>query len=530
MAAGLPSATLLRRNEKAQTSVIGLPPKLLEQSSRRLRVLALQYAFIFFMSDPLVAIVFPDRRAAFISGPLGWLPSVASISAALVVAGLTANPRVSYARLLDIGLIFEVVGSFGIAAAQYLDPSRYADGPPWLGLSWVAVWMIWFTIIVPSPPRRALAAALASASAVPVMLAVAIANGAVPFQLSALRFVFVAVVPYALVVLVAYVGARIVYSLGTELKRAQELGSYRLVERLGQGGMGEVWRARHRLLARPAAIKLMRPEVLGGSSVERQSELRKRFEREAQATASLRSPHTIELYDFGVADDGSFYYVMEFLEGFDLETLVERFGPLQPERAIHLLIQVCESLGEAHAAGLIHRDIKPANVYVCRYGREVDFVKVLDFGLVKGGGDERTTELNLTRDHHAGGTPAFMAPEQVLGTSPVDARSDIYAIGCLAYWLVTGELVFAGRTAMETMLQHTQDPPVPPSRRTELAIPEGLDALILECLAKNPSDRPASVDVLAERLAAIRTASRWSYAWSHEWWNAHHAVDGAASR
>jgi serine/threonine-protein kinase len=167
---------------------------------------------------------------------------------------------------------------------------------------------------------------------------------------------------------------------------------------------------------------------------------------------------------------------------------------------------------------------------VCRYGREVDFVKVLDFGLVKAGGDERTTELNLTRDQHAGGTPAFMSPEQVLGTSPVDARSDIYAIGCLAYWLVTGELVFAGRTAMETMFQHTTNAPVPPSRRTELAIPEALDRLILDCLAKDPADRPASVDVLAERLGAIPTAERWSRASSREWWNAHHAVGSVVFR
>jgi serine/threonine protein kinase len=207
---------------------------------------------------------------------------------------------------------------------------------------------------------------------------------------------------------------------------------YQLVERLGEGGMGEVWRAKHRFLARPAAIKLMRPEVLGGSSVERQS-LSLLFEREAQATASMRSPHTIELYDFGVADDGAFYYVMEFLDGFDLQALIDRFGPIPPDRAVHLLKQVCHSLAEAHAEGLIHRDVKPANVYVCRHGREVDFVKVLDFGLVKSQNDALGSDITLSRDHSVGGTPSFMPPEQVLGDRPLDGRSDIYAVGCLAY-------------------------------------------------------------------------------------------------
>ena len=246
--------------------------------------------------------------------------------------------------------------------------------------------MLAYTVIVPSPPRRALVAALLSVSSVPIVVGLVMAFGPAVPAMDPVGFFFMLVLPYLLVVLMAYVGARVVYGLGAEVTRARELGSYRLEERLGAGGMGEVWRARHRLLARPAAIKLMRPEVLGGSSPERQSELQARFEREAQATASLRSPHTIELYDFGVSDDGAFYYVMELLDGFDLDTLVQKFGPVSEERAAHLLMQVCHSLAEAHEAGLVHRDIKPANVYVCRYGREVDFVKVLDFGLVKSHG------------------------------------------------------------------------------------------------------------------------------------------------
>ena len=285
--------------------------------------------------------------------------------------------------------------------------------------------------------------------------------------------------------------------------------------------MGEVWRAQHRLLARPAAVKLMRPEVLGGSSPERQSELHARFEREAQATASLRSPHTIELYDFGIADDGSLFYVMELLEGFDLETLVEQFGPMSAERAVHLLGQVCHSLAEAHAAGLIHRDIKPANVFVCRYGRDLDFVKVLDFGLVKPQYERPSAARQATTNHVLAGTPAFMSPEQALD-QPLDPRSDIYAVGCLAYWLITGQLVFTGRTVIETILQHKEGKPVPPSQRSELEIPEALDELILACLEKIPENRPQTADTVAARLMAIGTTAVWTPEHAGQWWDAHH--------
>jgi len=437
------------------------------------------------------------------------------------VAAVTWNRRIAVEIVLTLGLVFEVAASFGIAAAQFLDASRYAVAPPWAGLSWVAVWMSSFTVIIPSPPRRALAAALASAASVPLMVGFAMAMNLTSLRISAFRFFILLVLPYLLVVLIAYIGARVVYNLGAELNRARELGSYQLGERLGEGGMGEVWRAKHRFLARPAAIKLMRPEMLGGSSVERQS-LSLRFEREAQATASMRSPHTIELYDFGVADDGAFYYVMEFLDGFDLQALIDRFGPVPPERAVHLLTQVCHSLAEAHAEGLIHRDVKPANVYVCRHGREVDFVKVLDFGLVKSQNGTFGSDVMLSGDHSVGGTPSFMPPEQVLGDRPLDGRSDIYAVGCLAYWLVTGRLVFTGRTPMEIMLQHTQAKPVPPSQRTELQLSKAFDELIMSCLAKNPDDRPPTAEVLAARLTTVETMNAWTSEHARNWWDRHH--------
>ena len=302
-------------------------------------------------------------------------------------------------------------------------------------------------------------------------------------------------------------------------QEARSLGSYKLEELLGKGGMGEVWRATHQLLARQAAIKLIRPEALGGDADTRQIAMA-RFEREAQATASLRSPHTIEVYDFGVSDTGTFYCVMELLVGYDVQTLVERFGPLPVERVVYLLAQVCDSLSEAHAARLVHRDIKPSNIYVCRYGRQVDFVKVLDFGLVKRVRDfeHDRTQLQLTAPLAISGTPAFMAPEQVLGGADTDARTDLYAVGCVAFWLLTGRTVFQGSTVMQVLMKHVHDEPLPPSRYSELPVPAALDAVILRCLAKSPDDRPQSADELAETLTAACDPRTWTKARASEWW------------
>jgi len=514
--------SLFFRDEGLRGRDSGLPPDLLSQSARRLRVLALLYAFVFFMAAYFPALLFPEHRAHIFSSLVSWAPGVISIAIALVVAALTSNPRISVRVVMLIGLGFEVASSYGIAAAEFLDPIALNFNARWVGLSWVAVWTLLFTVVVPNSPSRTVIATLASVSAVPVVTGFVIANNTV-LGVTADKFFLALIFPYLLVVVMAYVGARVIYALGKEVTSARALGAYRLVERLGAGGMGEVWRANHYLLARPAAIKLVRPDFPGTSdSASRYRELQERLGREAQATAMMRSPHTIELYDFGLAKDGTFYYVMELLDGFDLETLIERFGPVPAERAIHLLIQVCDSLGEAHAEGLIHRDIKPANVYVCRHGREVDFVKVLDFGMVKSQRENSDAETQLTADHAICGTPAFMAPEQVLASSFVDGRTDLYAVGCLAYWLITGQLVFTGRTAMEILVQHTQAVPVRPSARTELEIPAKLDDVILTCLAKNPDDRPASADKLAEALTSIAAGSSWTTRRAQEWWNMHH--------
>jgi serine/threonine-protein kinase len=273
-------------------------------------------------------------------------------------------------------------------------------------------------------------------------------------------------------------GSRIIHNIGAELVRARELGSYTLEERLGRGGMGEVWRARHRMLARPAAVKIIRPEALDEDATKAQA-LLDRFEQEAQATASLRSPHTVQLYDFGRADDGTFYYVMELLQGLDLSTLVDKYGPQQPARVIHFLVQACRSLEEAHRTGLIHRDIKPANLFVCRYGTDDDFVKVLDFGLVKEVKARGEKTLQLTQQDVVLGTPGFMPPELALGEKNIDGRADLYALGCVAHWLLTGTMLFPDDSPMKILMKHVNETPVAPSRRSELAIPPELDALVL---------------------------------------------------
>jgi serine/threonine-protein kinase len=243
----------------------------------------------------------------------------------------------------------------------------------------------------------------------------------------------------------------------------------------------------------------------------------RRFEREAQVIARLRSPHTVELFDFGRADDGGFYYVMELLDGLDADSLIRRFGPLPPERVIYLLRQVCHSLSEAQACKLVHRDIKPANIYVCRYGEEYDFVKVLDFGIVGAVRDADVSTLMETGENRVRGTPAFIAPEQAMGKS-VDGRADIYATGCVAYWLLTGQLVFTADNAMGLLLQHANAAPAAPSTRTDQPIPAELDALVLSCLAKDPAKRPQSARELSLRLGELEGASAWTQDRAREWW------------
>ncbi len=294
-------------------------------------------------------------------------------------------------------------------------------------------------------------------------------------------------------------------------RQAQDLGQYHLVRKLGEGGMGEVYLAEHRLLKRPCAVKLIRPERAGDPNTLA------RFAREVRATARLRHPNTVAVFDYGQGEDGTFYYVMEYLDGLDLETLVRLHGPLPPERAAHLARQLSGALREAHRQGLVHRDIKPGNVFVCRHGGLHDVAKLLDFGLVvqpAGGADSR-----LTRVGYVVGTPEYMAPEQAVAADDVDGRSDLYSLGALLYYTLTGQPPFVGPTALDVLLAH-RDKPVRPLWELRLGVPADLEAVVTRCLAKDRTQRFPDADSLTRALEQCRVGP-WGEEQAAAWWHTH---------
>jgi serine/threonine-protein kinase len=312
-----------------------------------------------------------------------------------------------------------------------------------------------------------------------------------------------------IVTVLAIYSSYLLNGLRTELHEARKFGQYQLVRKLGEGGMGEVHLAEHALLKRPCALKLIKPEA-GADPITLA-----RFEREVQSSARLAHPNTIEIYDYGHTDDGMFYYVMEYLEGKSLHDLVLREGPLPPGRVIFLFRQVCAGLAEAHALGLVHRDLKPANVFIAVRGGESDVIKVLDFGLVKLTRDPGAA--TLTSDMTVSGTPHYMAPEQTVGDRALDSRADIYALGVMMYYALTGKVPFAGENAFEIMMAHARDPVVSPSQ-IRPGVPEDLERVVLRCLAKKPDDRYRSVKSLGEALAACASASEWDSETADRWW------------
>jgi len=294
--------------------------------------------------------------------------------------------------------------------------------------------------------------------------------------------------------------------------QAKQLGQYTLEAKIGAGGMGTVYRARHAMLRRPTAVKLLDIDKMSDAAVAR-------FEREVQATSVLTHPNTVQIFDYGHTPEGIFYYAMELLEGTNLDELVARTGPLPEARAVYFLKQACGSLAEAHAAGLVHRDVKPANLFVARRGGMADFVKVLDFGLVKavGGADE----AHLTAANAVTGTPLYLSPEAVNEPDRLDARADVYALGAVAYYLLTGQPVFNGATVMEICMKHVRDAPQPPSARLGRSVSPALEQLILRCLAKGRADRPGDAGALLRELEKCPVAGHWSADDAAAWWDAY---------
>lgn len=308
------------------------------------------------------------------------------------------------------------------------------------------------------------------------------------------------------------VASHVIYGLREAAEEAAQLGQYTLISKIGEGGMGAVYRAEHALLRRPTAIKLLLPERAGITALAR-------FEREVQLTADLSHPNTVTIFDYGRTPDGIFYYAMELLDGATLETIVDVDGAQSPRRIVHVLKQISGALSEAHALGLIHRDIKPANVILCERGGVRDVAKVVDFGLVKPL-TEGADDANLTQADVVTGTPLYMSPETISDPERVDARSDIYSLGALAYFVLTGTHVFSGKTTVEVCSHHLHTTPQPPSTRLGSEVERNLERLILDCLAKDPNARPQSAVDLAGRLAEVKLDSRWSAEDARLWWEA----------
>lgn len=331
------------------------------------------------------------------------------------------------------------------------------------------------------------------------------------------RWVVVGALWWVAAMVITTATSSVIYGLQREVRDARRLGQYTLTEKLGQGGMGVVYRAKHAMLRRPSAIKLLPPDKFGAESLAR-------FEREVQLTARLTHPNTIRVFDYGRTPDGICYYVMEYLEGAGLDDVIATGGAMPAARVIHVLDQVAGALSEAHGIGLIHRDIKPANIFLTQQGGVPDVAKVLDFGLVKQVEQrdlQQSTIEALTHDNSVTGTPQYMAPEAITSPELIDARTDVYALGAVGYFLLTGQHVFTGRTLVEICSHHLHSMPALPSKRASAQVPEDLERLILACLEKDPARRPQSARALQSSLRACRDARAWSEEDARRWYDLH---------
>jgi serine/threonine-protein kinase len=440
---------------------------------------------------------------------------------AAAVAGLLLS-RIELTRGQVRAVEYVLFGSFTLlmAISQYvvnLDLLRHGDVPGTIalvknGVFGMVVLMVLYGVFIPNDARSAARVVLTMALVYVITLVLVMEHQEVAQMVEQMRTIEQAgsnILFLMIGAALAIYGAYVLHGLRAELHEARKFGQYQLVSKLGEGGMGEVYLAEHQLLKRPCALKLIKAEA-GADPLALA-----RFEREVRSAARLAHPNTIEIYDYGHTEDGTFYYVMEYLRGLSLSELVRRASPLPPGRVIYMFRQVCAGLAEAHALGLVHRDLKPANVFVAVRGGESDVAKVLDFGLVKLTKDAGTAEL--TGDLTVSGTPMYMAPEQASGDRSLDSRADIYALGAMMYFALTGRPPFMGEGAFAVMMAHARDP-VPPPSQLRPGLPEDLERVVLMCLAKKPEERYRDVNTLGEALAACRSADEWDSKKADRWW------------
>jgi tRNA A-37 threonylcarbamoyl transferase component Bud32 len=490
-----------------------LPPQILDRAADGLCWISLISAVTSVALTAIQHTLQPEFAAAWANPAL----RITSLGVFFLSVGFAVVRRagwLSKQRLLDASIFYQVAIAFACGlfeGAAYKNPDTVV-----VGVSAIAVWMMLCGRLIPNAPLKSAVTAILCVAMWP--LAYWVDLKIYGYQPMPLTRMLVWVLPLVIIGIWMYVLNSRIITFYIQQQRAEDVGSYVLTNPIGKGGMGEVWRARHKTLARDAAVKLIRPEVLHSSTGRQELLLRKRFEREAQVTASLRSPHTVALYDFGKTKDGAFYYVMELLEGIDLQSLVERFGPMEPARVANILHQVSQSLEEAHRAGLVHRDIKPRNIIVGKLGLEYDFAKVLDFGLVKTLHDGDPDRTLTTMEGVTTGTPAYLSPEVAMGTHAIDGRSDLYSLGCTAYFLLTGHLVFEAPTPTAYAIAHVQTAPQPIHERSELPVPAGLEAIVMQLLEKDPADRIQTAHDLARRLRALPDVAEWCPERAEQWW------------
>jgi eukaryotic-like serine/threonine-protein kinase len=463
----------------------------------------------FYVFSNSAAMLHPKAQWSDWASPLNLLVVGGGIVCAIVWLACRRGKR-SASELETIDALGTIATASAIGlAAIYGSPVQRPELSSVMG---VIIFVVLRAIVIPSSGARTFA--LSTLSMLPAIYGAYACHAKEPpaeYTLPVLLYSALTAVWAGLGVTAATLASRVIFGLRRRASAAEKLGQYTLGEKIGEGGMGSVYRASHAMMKRAVAIKLLPPERAGADALAR-------FEREVQLTSRLNSPNTIQIFDYGRTPNGVFYYVMEYIDGFSLEDLVEKFGPLPAGRVIHLVRQICAALAEAHAIGLIHRDIKPANVAVCERAGVYDVVKVLDFGLVK----ELGTDTTSTTTAALTGTPLYLSPESIKTPNAVDARSDLYAVGAVAYYLLTGTHVFAAETIVEVCSHHLHTMPEAPSKRAD-GVPRDLEEVILRCLAKSADERYADARALEDAFLACDAADDWSDDLAERWWKRNHA-------